>query len=229
MSERDGEREHPVEDWGAVEDVPSIIGHLYRGEMDRVNSWRGRLDQTINWAVTIMAAVLTWVFSSPDNPHYLLLIGMLTVTIFHVVETRRYRTYDVWRARVRLLEENVFAAALDPTTGTEHEKWQKKLGSDLRRPALKTPFVEAYARRLRRVYLPLLFVLLAAWVVRISAFTPDEGLFVSAAVVGIAGEIVVAGVALFYLAALAVAFWPRERQAMGELYDRGKEGEWKTE
>ena len=50
-------------------DVPGFLVHLYRGELDRVTSWRGRLDQTINWAVTILAALLTWVFSSPDNPH----------------------------------------------------------------------------------------------------------------------------------------------------------------
>lgn len=209
--------------------VPPFLLDLYRGELDRVTTWRGRLDQTINWAVTIMAAVLTWVFSSPDNPHYLLLIGMLTVVMFHVVETRRYLAYDVFRARVRLIEEDVFAAALDPTEGVEHENWRTELGADLRRPALKTSFAEASARRLRRVYLPLLVVLLAAWVTRITVFTPDEGPLASAAVVGVPGIVVVATVALAYLAAIGFAYWPRERQAKGELYQRDKEGEWKDE
>lgn len=213
----------------STDGVPPFLLDLYRGELDRVTTWRGRLDQTINWAVTIMAAVLTWVFSSPDNPHYLLLIGMLTVMIFHVVETRRYRAYDVFRARVRLIEEDVFAAALDPTEGVEHEEWRAELAADLRRPALKTSFGEASARRLRRVYLPLLVVLLAAWVTRITVFTPDEGPLASAAVVGVPGIVVVATVALAYLAAIGFAYWPRERQAKGELYERDKEGEWKDE
>jgi len=50
-------------------DVPEFLVHLCRGELDRVTSWRSRLDQTINWAVTILAALLTWVFSSSDKPH----------------------------------------------------------------------------------------------------------------------------------------------------------------
>ena len=226
MDERkaNGDRDDRVDD----ADVPQFLVHLYRGELDRVTSWRGRLDQTINWAVTIMAALLTWVFSSGDNPHYLLLIGMLTVALFHLIETRRYRTYDVWRARVRLIEEEVFAAALDPTEGSGLD-WRERLGDDLRRPALKTPFVEAYARRLRRVYLPLLYVLLAAWVARITVFTPDEGAVASAAAIGIPGAVVIAGVAVAFLVATVFAFWPRERQAKGELYERDEEGEWKNE
>jgi uncharacterized membrane protein len=216
-------------DSSGTDGVPPFLRDLYRGELDRVTTWRGRLDQTINWAVTIMAAVLTWVFSSSDNPHYLLLIGMLTVMIFHVVETRRYRTYDVFRSRVRLIEEDVFAAVLDPTEGAEHENWRAELAKDLRRPALKTSFGEASARRLRRVYLPLLVVLLAAWVTRITVFTPEEGPLASAAMVGVPGIAVITVVVLAYLAAIGFAYWPRERQAKGELYDRDEEGEWKDE
>jgi uncharacterized membrane protein len=62
---------------GPIDDVSLTLTELYRGERDRVTTWRGRLDQTTNWTVTIIAAMLTWVFSSPENPHYLLLIGML--------------------------------------------------------------------------------------------------------------------------------------------------------
>ena len=208
-------------------DVPDPLVHLYRGEIERVTSWRGRLDQTINWAVTILAVLLTWVFSSPDNPHYLLLIGMGAIIVFHLVETRRYRAYDVWRSRVRLLEEDVFAAALDPATGPEHATWQEKLSTDLRKPALKTPFFEAYVRRLRRMYLPLLLVLLAAWLARITVFTPKKGIEQSAAMVGIPGRVILVGIGLAYLAIIAVAVWPIDRQAKGELYEQDKEGEWK--
>ncbi|WP_123535643.1 DUF2270 domain-containing protein [Halosimplex salinum] len=209
------------------ENLPSLLGHMYRGEMDRANTWRGRLDQTTNWAVTIMAALLTFVFTSPDNPHYLLLIGMVTVEVFHVVDTRRYLTYDVWRSRVRLLEEDVFAAAVDPDSGIEHADWQRELGKDLRRPALKTPLPEAFARRLRRIYLPLLLVLLAAWIARITVFASDSGPLAAAAIVGIPGAVVIGAVAVCFLAAIFVAYRPRDRQAMGELYERDKQGEWK--
>lgn len=210
-----------------VDDVPSVLAELYRGELDRVTTWRGRLDQTTNWTVTIIAAVLTWVFSSSDNPHYLLLIGMLTVMAFHVVESHRYQRYDVWRARVRLLERDVFAAAIDPEDRADHDDWRGELGTDLRRPAFKISFVEAFARRYRRVYLPLLSIMLIAWVVRLTVFSPDQGPLASAAIVGIPGSVVVGAVAFVYVATAVVAMWPRERKATGEMYDRDKEGDWK--
>jgi uncharacterized membrane protein len=211
----------------SIDEVPSVLTELYRGELDRVTTWRGRLDQTTNWTVTIIAAVLTWVFSSPDNPHYLLLIGMLTVMTFHVVESRRYQRYDVWRARIRLLERNVFAAAIDPASRADHSEWQSELGTDLRRPAFKIPFIEAYARRYLRVYLPLQTVLLVAWIVRLTVFSTDQGPLATASVVGIPGPVVIGGVVFVYGATALLTIWPRERKATGEMYDRDKEGDWK--
>src|SRR6056297_3294376 len=67
----------------------SVMAHAYRGEIDRVGTWRQRLDETTKWAVTLMAAILTWAFSSTDNPHYILLIGVVVVTIFLDIEARR--------------------------------------------------------------------------------------------------------------------------------------------
>ena len=210
-----------------IDDMPSTLTELYRGELDRVTTWRNRLDQTTNWTVTIIAAMLTWVFSSPDNPHYLLLIGMLTVMTFHVVETRRYQRYDVWRARIRLLERNVFAAAIDPSNRLDHPDWRSELSADLRRPAIKIPFIEAYARRYLRVYLPLQTVLLVAWGVRLTVFSPDQGAVATAGVVGIPGELVIAAVGFAYVVTVLITIWPRERKATGEMYDRDKEGDWK--
>ncbi|MFC7141180.1 DUF2270 domain-containing protein [Halosimplex aquaticum] len=211
------------------ESMPSLLGHFYRAEMDRSTAWRGRLDNTTNWAVTIMAALLTFVFSSSDNPHYLLLIGMVTVAVFHVIETRRYRAYDVWRSRVRLLEEDVFAPTVDPDGGFEHGDWRRALGEDLRRPALKTSFFEAYRRRLRRMYLPLLLVLLASWVARVTVFAPKGSVFENASIVNVPGTVVVGAVALFYAAAVVVALWPQDRESKGEFYERNQEGEWKDD
>lgn len=205
----------------------TLLGHFYRGEMDRVITWRERLDQATNWAVTIMAAILTWVFTSRDNPHYLLLIAMLTVLVFLAIDVRRYRAYDVWRSRVRIVEEDVLAPVVDPGTETEHERWREELARDLRRPAIKMPFSEAVGRRLRRIYLPLLAVLLAAWVARVTVYEPEESVAQTASVLSVPGTVVIGAVLVAFGALAAVAFWPRERQAKGELYERGMEGEWK--
>jgi uncharacterized membrane protein len=194
----------------------SALAHLYRGELHRMKLWRERLDQTTNWAVVVIAAILTWAFSSPDNPHYIILIGMATLSVFLVIEARRYRGYDIWRTRVRTLQENVWAYGLDPEGGIGTETWRTDLGDDYRVPTLKISAEEAIAHRLRRVYLPLSCILLAAWFVRITAFSP-MGWVETASVGMISGTVVVGGVVACYVAAAVVAFRPRTWRAKGEL------------
>jgi uncharacterized membrane protein len=209
-----------------VETTTDLLGNYYRGELDRMTTEQSRVDLTTNWAITLLAALLAYVFSSGDRPHYVLLIGVLVLGLFHVVETRRYRAYDSWRARVRLVEENLIATALEPESGIEHESWRAELADDLRTPTLKTPIREAYARRLRRVYLPLYLVLVAAWTVQILLLGTGDPVETAAAP-GVPGWVVLGSVATFTAALLAVAFWPRERQAKGELRDEEKSGDWK--
>lgn len=98
-----------------------MMQHFYRGELGRTTAWRARIDRTTNWAVGLMATLITWTFSGADNPHYIILGSLAVVAVFLVVEARRYRIYDIWRSRVRLVEENVFANAADPE-GVIHER-----------------------------------------------------------------------------------------------------------
>jgi len=132
------------------------------------------------------------------------------------LEARRYRGYDIWRSRVRKLQENVFAYGLDPSAGLVDPDWRQKLSLDYREPTIKTSAEEAIAHRLRRVYLPLFTILIAAWLVRITAFSP-ESLTATAAVGMIPGWVVVATVAVFYLGAVGTAIRPRTWYAKGEL------------
>nr|WP_235063402.1 DUF2270 domain-containing protein [Candidatus Halobonum tyrrellensis] len=194
----------------------SAMAHLYRGEIHRMKLWRERLDQTANWAVIVMAAILTWSFSNPGHPHYILLVGVATLTVFLTIEARRYRGYEIWRTRVRTLQQNVWAYGLDPDGGLVDEEWRERLGADYRTPTIKITAEEAVAHRLRRVYLPLFVVLLGAWIVRITAFTPEP--WIDAASIGmLPGRVVVALVAVFYVGATVVAFRPRTWHAKGEL------------
>ncbi|QIO24782.1 DUF2270 domain-containing protein [Haloarcula sp. JP-L23] len=194
----------------------SAMAHLYRGEIHRMKLWRERLDRTTNWAVIVIAALITWAFSSPDNPHYIILVGIATLTVFLVIESRRYRGYDIWRTRVRTIQENVWAYGLDPASGVEDEDWRGSLGEDYRTPTLKITAEEAIAHRLRRVYLPLFAVLLVAWLIRITAFS-TESWITSAAIGMIPGSAIIGVVAVFYGTALVVACRPRTWHAKGEL------------
>ena len=204
----------------------SVAAHLYRGEVERVTTWRQRLDETTNWAVTVMAAILVYAFSSDGTSHAILLVGMLVMAVFLSIEARRYQSYDVWRSRARMLQENLFANALDPSAGVERPRWRAELSEDYRNPAIKIPYREAIGRRLRRVYLPLLGVVLASWVFRIVAYSPDQTWIQAASLPGVPGTVVVGIVVLFYAVAVALAVGPRDRQAKGEV-DETEYGEWK--
>jgi uncharacterized membrane protein len=202
----------------------SVAAHFYRGEMSRVTTWRQRLDQTTNWAVTVIAAILIYAFST-DGRHVILLTGIVVITIFLGIEARRYQGYDVWRSRGRMLQENLFANALDPSQGVEHRDWRRELSEDYRDPKIKIPYAEALARRLQRVYLPFLFLMLAAWLFKITAFNPRSSWLTATGVGAVPGIVVVAVVFLFYAAAVGITFWPRERQAKGEFSETDY-GEW---
>lgn len=192
------------------------MAHLYRGEIHRMRFWRERLDRTTNWAIIIMAAILTWAFANRSNPHYVVLGGMATLTAFLFMEARRYRGYDIWRTRMRILQKNVFAYGLDPSQGLQDPEWRAKLSRDYRQPTIKIPLREALAHRLRRVYLPLLLVLLGAWLIRVTAFAiqpwPE-----SAAIGDIPGTGVTALVLLSYLGWITLACRPRTWLAETEL------------
>ncbi|WP_435194425.1 DUF2270 domain-containing protein [Natronomonas sp. EA1] len=201
---------------GLFDRTSGALPHLYRGEIHRMKAWRERLDRTTYWAVTVLAAVLTWTFSSPDNPHYVLLAGGVLLGFFLVTESRRYRGYDMWRSRVRLLQENVFAQALDPREALEHTDWRERLAADYRSPDPRITFEEALAHRLRRIYLPLFTVLFAAWAFRVTGFMPG-GWPETASVGVVPGPVVTAIVLCTYLGFLLVTVRPRSWQAKGEL------------
>ena len=75
------------------------LAHLYRGEVYRSTVWRTRLDSSTNWAVVTTGIALSATYSSADaSPLPLVLIGLL-VTVFLLFEARRYRYFNVWRAR----------------------------------------------------------------------------------------------------------------------------------
>jgi uncharacterized membrane protein len=203
----------------------SVMAHLYRGEMDRVTMWRQRMDESTKWAVTVISAVLVYAFSSSGTSPAILLAGIVVTVVFLVIEARRYRDYDVYRSRARMIEENLFANALDPTAGVEHHDWREELSEDYRNPKMKIPAREALRRRLRRIYLPLLAVLLVAWIFRITALS--SGPIIEAAAIGsIPGLAVIAVVGVFYLGTVVLTFVPQNRRAKGERTETDL-GEWK--
>lgn len=149
-------------------DLANVLTQYYRGEISRANTWRTRMDRTINWSVVITAAVTTWVFSNPNRNHIVLLLGYSLITIFLFMEARRYRFYDLWRARVRVLEEYFFCRYItDDVSKPKNIDWKKMIAEDLKNPRFKITFFEAVARRLKRIYLWIILVIYAAWILKL--------------------------------------------------------------
>jgi len=143
------------------------IVHFYRGEVQRSNVWRGRLDATTNWAVITAGATLSFVFSSPDNPHFAIPINTILVSIFLFMEARRFRYYEVWANRVRVLETGYFAPMLSHRTIAPDKEWAEHISADLISPHFTISVWEAVGRRLRANYLWIFLLLALSWTLKI--------------------------------------------------------------
>jgi uncharacterized membrane protein len=222
---------HQLEDDSGVavelSDFYTVMTQFYRGERGRATTWRTRLDHTTDWAVILSATLLTWAFSETTRPHYVILVGVVMVTLFLLIEVHRYRVFDVWRSRARLLEEHLFANVLDSKYPDQND-WRQHLANDLRTPTMKTPFVEATRRRLRRIYFPLLLILFGAWIVLLTVFEHATGGVIAAARIGqIPGTVVFGIVLTYYLVLFLLTVWPVRRHAKGEIETNGEWGDWK--
>jgi uncharacterized membrane protein len=206
----------------------NVMAHYHRAEIARMAGWRDRIDRTTNWAITVVAAMLSVSLSTPTAHHGVLLFAMILVLLLLllVIEARRYRFFDVYRNRVRRMERNYFAQIFAPEEGTTDD-WILKLGDDLRRPLFLTSHSQAISRRMRRNYCWLFLILLMAWLVKTTFIRMQEsateahivdsvGEWVRNAAVGpVPGWVVILAVTLFYGWILVVSL--RRPKGEGEL------------
>lgn len=196
--------------------------HFYRGEVQRSNTWRNRLDTTTNWAVLTAGATLSFVFSSPNNPHFVIPINSILVAIFLLMEARRYRYYEIWSSRVRVIETGYFAQMLAPESVPPDEAWAEHLAADLLTPHFTITEWEAVGRRLRRNYLWIFALLALSWNLKVYLHpyaAPTFNEFVGRATVGVVpgwavfvfGVLFNAAIAIFAIGTL------RLREATGEV------------
>jgi uncharacterized membrane protein len=207
--------------------------HFFRAEVQRANIWRQRLDTTTNWAVVSTGATLSVAFSQPDIHHGIIILNTLLVIWFLFIETRRYRYYELWSYRVRLMETDFYAAMLVPPFHPSPE-WAESLAENLLAPRFPISIWEAFGRRLRRNYAWIFLILYAAWVAKIWLFPEAAtGLedFVQRSAVGpISGEIMIALGLGFYAFLIIVGLATiNMTRATGEVLPRfGEESETST-
>ncbi len=148
--------------------------HYYRAEIQRSNVWRSRLDTTTNWAVVSVAAAITFVFAAPENHWGVFLLIMLLTMLFLFIEARRYRYYELWSLRARLMETDFFAAMLVPPFAP-HAEWNETLAESLLQPEFPISRLEAIGRRLRNNYLAIFFILSAASLMKLYLHPTEAG------------------------------------------------------
>ncbi|MFW5940976.1 MAG: DUF2270 domain-containing protein [Chloroflexota bacterium] len=150
---------------GASEFSAAMV-HFYRAEVTRSNTWRERLDATTNWAVISTGAALTFAFSGPSNTHMVIILVTLLVLLFLFIEARRYRYYELWTSRVRVMETNFIVDLLNPPyrPGTE---WAQRITESLQNPRFPISLREALGRRYRRNYAFIFLILAGAWILKV--------------------------------------------------------------
>ncbi|HEX8748960.1 MAG TPA: DUF2270 domain-containing protein [Pyrinomonadaceae bacterium] len=205
-------------------DFNAAMVHFYRGEITRSNTWRNRLDTTTNWAVITAGATLSFAFGDPFSPHFVILINSLLVAFFLLMEARRYRYYEIWSSRVRVVETGYFAQILSTEASTERQ-WAQHLANDLLTPHFTISEWEAVGRRLRRNYLWIFMLLAASWNLKVYLHpvrATDFSIFIDRATIGVvpgpfvlaAGVVFNVGLAIFAIATV------RLREATGEVLPR---------
>jgi len=196
-------------------ETTTLMTHYYRAEMTRMNAWRARLDLTSNWSITVVAALLSVLLSTPSAHHGLALFGMVIILLLLFVEARRYQFYDVYRMRIRQFERHYFGQFFSADTQGGPEPWLVMLAQDLRHPKFRITMTLALRRRLRRNYVWMFLILLSAWLLKIAspdlqagahidATRPIEMIIGHAAIGILPGLVVISAVTAFY-AALVVA------------------------
>ena len=181
----------------------TVLTHFYRGEMHRSSTWRQRLDATTNWAVLTCAGVLSFSFASKEHPHIVLLLSNLIIIAYLVIEARRYRYFAVYRARVRMLEENFLVPIITRRLSSPLASWRDLVAADLDMPKFKTSLLESIGFRLQRNYGAVFLILFGGWLLKL-AIHPEMAVSFTQMwermAVGVVPSVVVFGGALgFYL------------------------------
>ncbi|MCB1182651.1 DUF2270 domain-containing protein [bacterium] len=195
----------------------TALSHFYRAEMHRSLVWRSRLDTTTNWAIVATLAILTASLNNPTYAGEALMLGMLANIVFLTIEARRFRFFDVWRARVRMLEENFYGGILRRDQVSPLNSWGAHVADDLLCPRFHLTRLQAFRARLMRNFRWIFIFLLCAWIVhRLAPLSEASG----TGMTSVPGWVPDAVVAIIYLSLLAiviftpkalapeVAYWP---------------------
>jgi len=195
----------------------TALSHLSRGQAYRSTIWRTRLDTTTNWAVVSLGVALSISYASPGaSPLPLVLVGVL-ILLFLMQEARRYRYFNVWRARARWIETHFYAPLLEDGDLRMQEGWQNVLSQDYLRPRYHVTYATALGRRIRRNYLWILLIQALAYagkiVIHPTNSTSLDEVITRADIGPLPGELVILTGLAYVLICVSLAFWSTRQDA----------------
>lgn len=194
-----------------------VMAHVYRGEIYRSTLWRTRLDMTTNWSVVTLGVALSISYSSPKaSPLPLVLVGILII-FFLMLEARRYRYFNVWRARCRWIELHFVVPMLIEGDLHMEERWQERLAEDYRSPRYHVSLWTAVGRRIRRNYFWILLIQTIAYTGKLVVHPEplqNTGELLERAAIGPVPGWLVLGVGLIYCTSFgSIAWWSARSDA----------------
>ncbi len=199
------------------------IAHLYRGEMYRSKIWRTRLDTSTNWAVVTTGIAISATFSSAAaSPLPMVLVSFL-VAVFLIFEARRYRFFDIWRTRVRVMETCFYGPILRGQGLRMDNGWGEVLAEDYADVHFHISIFEAAGRRLRRNYSWIFAIQIVSYWGKIcihpAPISSLQDLWARTAVGPLPGQVVLLLGTVFYLGLLGLGIGTLPRQkAVGRVH-----------
>jgi uncharacterized membrane protein len=160
--------------------------------------------------------MLSFTFASGEaHTHIILLLTNLIICAYLSIEARRYRYFEVYRARVRMLEENFLIPVVTRQLESPMGSWREMVAMDLDLPKYKTTFVEAFGFRLRRNYVFIFSIILGGWLVKLIVGDPEHvatswsEIYDRMAVGTISSAFVLWTGVLFYTTLIFLMWWSR--------------------
>jgi uncharacterized membrane protein len=207
--------------------------HLYRGELGRIMVWRQRLDVTTTWAITTTTTIVTVSYSFESIPHIIFFFNIALVSVMLWIEARRFRFYDAFRGRVRMLESHFMMPMIAQSDRLLDGEWRRLVCQDLVLPCFKISKLEAVGRRMKRNYVFIYAIIVVAWLGKVFMHAEPEvtswGTFYEALAVQSLPAWLTAGVfvtTILAVAALTIYVMGRTPDEVSEL--GGKASLWRT-
>ncbi len=147
-----------------------MMSNLYTEEVNLLLGLRKAMDRTRNYSVLILAGMAYFAFGMPQtSSHLVLILGSIIIFLFQVFETRTLQFAATADQRIREIEKNFLAPAIDPTIKPE-EGWEKRIAAGLSEHKLSKGFVDAFAEQVFKNYFIIFVTLDICWFSKLYLF-----------------------------------------------------------